>query len=51
MAQLTFLKKQQIFQDPITSYANAMRDYGDIIAVKKKDKVGKILSHLRQFRV
>lgn len=27
-----------------------MRDYGDIIAVKKKDKVGSILAHLPPFQ-
>lgn len=32
-------KKEQQFKDPINAYKNALQEHGDVIAVKKKDKV------------
>ncbi|KAF1818370.1 cytochrome P450 [Dissoconium aciculare CBS 342.82] len=38
------LTRHEQFKDPINSYSRAMREHGDIIAVKKKDKMEIVVS-------
>ncbi|KAJ6151114.1 cytochrome P450 [Penicillium chermesinum] len=45
------LTNDQIFNDPINSYNNAIREHGDIIAVKKKDKMEIMVSEKYAQRV
>lgn len=38
------LSKEEQFKDPINSYSRATKEHGDVIAVKKKDKMEIIVS-------